>query len=79
MTSKAAETPSLFLALVFRCFILGCFAKNSTTAYYSTSCSSTLSILLPTKMNGNLYGSFGAPWFRNSWIQDSMLSKDFID
>lgn len=66
MTSKAAATPSLFLALVCKCFILGCLAKNSFTASYSTSRSSTLSILFPTKMNGNLYGSFGAPWFKNS-------------
>ncbi len=48
------------------------------TNSYSTSRSSVLSILLPTKINGNFYGSFGAPWFRNYWIHDSMLSKDLV-
>jgi hypothetical protein len=64
------------LALVCKCFIFGCFAKKSATDSSSTYRSSVLSILLPTKMNGNLSGSFGEPWFKNSWIQDSMLSKD---
>ena len=48
------------------------------TASYSTSRSSLLSILLPTRINGNFYGSLGAPWLRNYWIHDSMLSKDWI-
>jgi hypothetical protein len=61
ITSKAADTPSLFLALVCKCFILGCFAKNSVTASSSTYLSSVLSILLPTKIKGNFYGSFGEP------------------
>jgi len=60
-TSKALATPSLFLALVCKCFIFGCFAKKSFTDSYSTSLSSLLSILLPTKMNGNFSGSLGAP------------------
>lgn len=77
MTSKAAATPSLFLALVWRCFIFGCLAKNSLTAYYYTSLYSLLSILFPTKMKGNFYGYLGAPWFRNYWIHDSILSKDW--
>lgn len=77
MTSKAAATPSLFLALVWRCFIFGCLAKNSLTAYYYTSLYSLLSILFPTKMKGNFYGYLGAPWFRNYWIHDSILSNDW--
>lgn len=76
--SKAAETPSLFFALVYRCCIFGCFAKNSFTASSSTSLSSIRSILFPTKIKGNFSGYFGAPWFRNSWIHDSMLSNDWF-
>jgi hypothetical protein len=30
-------------------------------------------------MKGNFYGSFGAPWFKNYCIQDSMLSNDWIN
>jgi hypothetical protein len=74
--SKAVSTPCLFLALVVRCLILGCFSRNSVTLDSSTSRSSSRSILLPTRMKGNFSGSLGAPWLRNSVIQDSILSKD---
>lgn len=77
--SKAVSTPCLFLALVVRCFIFGCLSRNSVTLDSSTSLSSSRSILLPTRMNGNFSGSLGAPWFRNSVIQDSMFSNDCID
>lgn len=63
--SKAVSTPSLFLAEVVMCLILGCFARNSCTAPSSTSRSSSRSILLPTRINGNFYGYLGAPWLRN--------------
>ena len=76
--SNAVSTPCLFLALVVMCLILGCFARNYCTSPSSTSRSSSLSILFPTKMNGNFSGSLGAPWLRNSVIHDSMLSKDCL-
>ena len=76
--SKALSTPCLFLALVVMCLILGCLAKNSCTSPYSTSRSSSRSILFPTRMNGNFSGYLGAPWLRNSVIHDSMLSKDCL-
>lgn len=67
--SKAASTPSLFLALVVMCLIFGCFVRNSCTEDSSTSRSSCRSTLFPTKMKGNFSGSLGAPWLRNSVIQ----------
>jgi len=30
-------------------------------------------------MKGNFSGSFGAPWFKNSLIQDSILSNDYFN
>lgn len=76
--SNAASTPSLFLALVVKCFILGCFDKNSWMEESYTSRSSSRSILLPIRIKGNFSGSLGAPWFKNSVIHVSMLSKDWI-
>ncbi len=78
ISSNAVSTPSLFLAEVFMCLILGCFSKNSFMLSYSTSLSSSLSTLLPSSMKGNFSGSLGAPWFRNSVIQLSILSNDWL-
>lgn len=57
----------------------GCLERNYCTLESSTSLSSSRSTLLPTRMKGNFYGYLGAPWLRNSVIQDSMLSKDCVD
>lgn len=63
--SKAWLTPSLFFALVVKCFIVGFKARNACTAASSTSLYSSRSDLFPIKTNGNFSGISGEPCFKN--------------
>jgi hypothetical protein len=75
MPSKAFYTPIESFALVEKCTMLGCFARNVFTCYSVTCRSASLSILLPSTTNGNFSGSFGAPWLMNSSFHVSKFWK----